>query len=876
MMKFLKRILSVLLVLALLCCSAFAEAPKADALLEGQLSMQDIETINGGHAKPFTQNGCVTFVAGPCADGPVKTEGDARRVAASMIRLMGGNEKTHLEPWRVLRDSVGNVYYVYQQTYADLIVQGGAVKVITDPAGNMLGLTGSLVTELPQETDSAITAQEAEALVIQHETGLHRPEPQIMTELTGRIVLPVQRELDMDSEEESELSRFVWAVYTTNPMASVSSGTDLPYLAHYVTLNGEYLYNLPTILPGDAVAKAGYDANYVFQFMESVPYTGYVDMADGSQREITVDVMRDTRTGMYYLGNIEHKIVVADCWEFLYNHGNVQLEYSTDNLSWDQVGLKSLYNYCRAYDYYKALGWEGGDGQGTPIIILKDFCDKDHHPMDNAAYVGKYYGWQAFLSSSVNRFSECLDVIAHEFTHCVTHSVMTYNGYMNDYGAINESMSDIQGNLCEMMFGATTDETWLIGENAMKVRSMSAPHLYQQPDYSWDIYYQPKVKNPTDVNDRGGVHTNSSLLNHLAYRLCALGGMTLEEARAFWFAMDCAMVPGTDYPQLKELLPWVMHYMGMDAYQSALAEALTATRLGDDALPETLEENQALLTLNLPDTEIFNNGSWMLSLVSLNVEKLEEKLKTVTEKVRNQDLEDFPLLLRSLIGLFQNASVSEEEHKMRAEALGAFVESITEIMEKDQWSSDSQAWINQLKLNPDVKETVDWLRANVEEVFYSASGSAGPDGHTITMMSRPGRTIPCLLYMTVEPNSTVLKQFNVVFYVNHQWMDITSVLSLNQDPKEANTEIMDRVMDDLTSKIADLIFERASLNDYLDLLTLDVKGGETTEIPNTGLEQVDLSANMASGIALDDTLEVINTKSRPKLPEDAPAPEPVL
>ena len=103
--------------------------------------------------------------------------------------------------------------------------------------------------------------------------------------------------------------------------------------------------------------------------------------------------------------------------------------------------------------------------------------------MDNAAYAGKFYGWQTFLSSSVNDFAQCLDVAAHEFTHCVTGTVMTYNAYKNDYGAINEAISDIQGNLCEMLAGATEDNTWLIGENSLNtVRSMSDPHLFQQPE----------------------------------------------------------------------------------------------------------------------------------------------------------------------------------------------------------------------------------------------------------------------------------------------------------------------------------------------------------------------------------------------------------
>ena len=46
----------------------------------------------------------------------------------------------------------------------------------------------------------------------------------------------------------------MWAVYTDNPDASVGKGVDLPYLAHYITMDGEYLYNLPTVMPGDDAA----------------------------------------------------------------------------------------------------------------------------------------------------------------------------------------------------------------------------------------------------------------------------------------------------------------------------------------------------------------------------------------------------------------------------------------------------------------------------------------------------------------------------------------------------------------------------------------------------------------------------------------------
>ena len=860
-----KKFIAMILVLALVCSAAFAETAAVSPALSGQLTVEDIQALNGGAANIYTQDGQVTFIDGTCASEPIKSVEDAGRVVDGLIELLGGNADTHFEPWRVLNDSFGNVYYVFQQTYADIVVLGGAVKIVTDAEGNMLGLTGSVADELPDadELKEQVTAEQAEEIVAQQEIKLHHPEPEIMEGMTRKIVLPVNRELDPDAEDT--LSRFVWAVYTNHPAASVSAGTELPYLAHYVTLAGEYLYSLPTILPGDAVADAGYDANYVFQFMEPADYTGYVDVADGSEQEITVTLMRDTRTGMYYLGNIERRIVVADCWEFLYNGGAVVLEYSPDNLEWDQSSLKSLYNYCRAYDYYKAIGWEGGDGQGTPIIILKDFCDDNHVPIDNAAYAGKYCGWQAFLSSSINHYSECLDVLGHEFTHCVTGSVMTYNAYLNDFGAINEAMSDIQGNICEMLMSPTGDETWLIGENAAAIRSMSDPHRFGQPEYSWDVYYKANVKTPTTVNDRGGVHTNSSLLNNLAYQLCVNSGMALEEARAFWFAVDCAMVPGTDYPQLRALLPWVLKNSGLNAYQEALAEAISITRLGDGTLPESLAENQALLTLDLPDTEIFNDGNWMLSVYSLNVEKLGEVILSLSAKINSGDTDDLPKLLRDLLEMFHPKPTPVPE---KTEKKG-FWETLMEVVEEalEEKAKEDQAEQKAgLGNEDDWKELIEWLRSAMQDVFYTSNGSAGQDGHTVTMMSRPGYTIPALIYVTLEPNSDVLKQLNTVIYLNHHWIDVTGLFS-DQEGEEEKSGLSLLLDSEVFSEFLSIIASSSSFSDYVDALALNVKGGEVFEIPAAGLEKVDLSLNMAA--QTEKNTEVVNTKSRPKLPKES-------
>ena len=78
-----------------------------------------------------------------------------------MLTLLGGGEQTRFEPWRTLTDTSGNRYYVFQQMYAGVTVSGGAVKVVTDAEGRMLGLVSSVEVELPETEVSEGIAAEA-------------------------------------------------------------------------------------------------------------------------------------------------------------------------------------------------------------------------------------------------------------------------------------------------------------------------------------------------------------------------------------------------------------------------------------------------------------------------------------------------------------------------------------------------------------------------------------------------------------------------------------------------------------------------------------------------------------------------------------------
>ena len=746
------------------------------------------------------------FLDGSSVNAIVNSMEEAAAVIENIKEKIGGDERTVFEPWRTLTDSKGNNYCVFMQMYSNVTVSGGAVKVVTDPEGKVLGIVSSVESDLPDAgLQEGIGAAEAQHIVTGHLSETGNDDPQLLDEYTEKVLLPVNLELDPESEEEKEEVRFVWSVYTDNDLDSITGSSELPYLAHYVTMDGEYLYSLPTIIPGDEAGISGYAGSYVFEFMEPAEYTGEVTLSDGTTKEISVTLMRDSRTGMYYLGNLERRIVVADCYEFLYNKGAVVMEASPDNTGWDDTCLLSLYNYCRAFDYYQEIGWTSGDGLGTPIMILKDYCDKNHTPIDNAAYAGKYYGWQLFLSSSTNDFSQCLDVLAHEFSHCVTGSVMTYNAYMNDYGAINEAISDIQGNICEMMTGATEDTTWELGENSSQpVRSMSDPHKYNQPEYTWDFYYTPDVSIPTDLNDRGGVHSNSSLLNRTAYLLCTEGGMTLEEARDFWFAVDCSMVPGTDYAQLSELMPWVLANIGLDEYLPSLREAMKETNLASKKLPKSFEDDRALVTMRLPDTEAFTDGNWALFILSADADEIMNRAGAIAASQG------------------EYASSLEE---LKSQLFDAAIQFVFENEESD---------IFQTTLG-------EWLAENFKDLLYMANSSAGQDGRTISMICPKGYTIPLLLYLKFEPNSMKPSGIGLAVCLYGKWVDLSlpaADVANEIELEEMTAEYEDELSNDLYPAIDEIVNLVVENQDSGRTFYYEIKGGETCEIPSTGLEDV--------------------------------------
>lgn len=502
----------------------------------------------------------------------------------------------------------------------------------------------------------------------------------------------------------------------------------------------------------------------------------------GKPGTITVPVMQDPGTGRWYLGDPERKIAVGDFRRMVLEGQKDCLLWSSENDGWDPVDVLTYYRIIQCRDYYARKGLNGPDGEGTPILLLTNLCLVTGESMENACYIGMLgEAWQTFAYSRDVAFGKCLDILAHEYAHCLTETSAPGGLYKDDYGAINEAMSDILGNICEMQMGETADTEWNLGENlGSPFRAMSNPHEYNQPEYVWDQYYAPGALHPNDINDRGGVHVNSSILNYAASQLCLEGGMTLDEALDFWLAVDLGLSPRTDYYQMTDLMEWALETTGLEKYQAGLRELTEKTRMALTERPEKVPEGQMRVELTLPDTETMRDHGWILTAV----------------QVRGWEALD---LMLDLIG-------NESEEK-GAPGFGDLIDMLTaENTGGSEWSS------------PEMTQ----LMNRFNQIFSTGSAWVSREGEPLTMILERG--LPTF-YILFNMDLNTLETRCLAFMIGNEWVDMSRLAS--DTPEEEDEAEAMAIMGDL-ARIG------------LELLMPD--DTELKVLPGTGLESMTLPA----------------------------------
>ncbi|HEY6935239.1 MAG TPA: M4 family metallopeptidase [Marmoricola sp.] len=209
--------------------------------------------------------------------------------------------------------------------------------------------------------------------------------------------------------------------------------------------------------------------------------------------------------------------------------------------------------------------------------------------------------WDGHEMAYGDGFASADDVVGHELTHSVTEHTSDLL-YWYQSGAINESMSDVMGELIDQWDGIGSDgegSRWVLGEDLPgsvgPARNMKAPasapagvvldkdgtpvYWYPQPDRMSSKYYfehdaLANAAGAQDFNDdNGGVHINSGVGNKAAYLIVdggvfngvdvvGLGGAdpatrsaAITKAARIYYLTDQLLPSAANYADLYRVLP---------------------------------------------------------------------------------------------------------------------------------------------------------------------------------------------------------------------------------------------------------------------------------------------------------------------------------
>lgn len=462
-------------------------------------------------------------------------------------------------------DSLGVTHTTYQQTYNDVPVFGGDVKIHRQANGNRfatghtisnLGATPS--NETPNSTVNTTPSITAAAAEVAAQTLASHP-----TATARSTTLYIFNEQLLNKLKPSQ-NVLVWEVdlYQAEPLFHEYFYIDAD--------TGELVYQIHGV--HDAITRQIYDCSYGWYC--------YLDETDD-----TTGYIYGRSEGMPARGANPNWYITSLT--------------DTDDL-YDNLG--NLYNY-----YLTNFGRDGANGSGG----MGDGTYYTTTDTNGLTYIDYYYLSESDYLSCPNAFFDGIgsmhycegfvtnDISGHEYAHAVNHfSVRDGNGdpsgleYINESGALNEANSDVFGEALEYYVTGSSD--WLIGEDSPlgTLRSMSDPTTYTYTDDSSNSVPYPDRYNSESYycgeSDSGGVHINSSVINKAAYLIaeggtfntCTITGLgRAKEEAIFYRAQSTYYTTTTDFNETYTALLAACAdlYSGTDCKE--VEKALRATEL---------------------------------------------------------------------------------------------------------------------------------------------------------------------------------------------------------------------------------------------------------------------------------------------------------
>lgn len=554
-----------------------ADIENAETKLEDKTdyTLEDLAELNGIQVDELNigldEEGYVNFIGNKYCNEIIKDEIDAQNSLEHIKSILQMDDIQLVFRRSDISPTTDTTYYTFIQVmdaemfdeYQVAYFGTNTLKVIVDKDGYTAGVSCDLKHgELAGIADERkVTPAEAEEY-IQSVVGEGK---NVYTENT-QVAFWTDDQVPSSVGENGGKIVPVWCIYADN--VDENTVQTRPYSLYVVPAikgSGEAdlitagIYNVEKL--GNVAEKEGeYTSEAFFENKEDAgEYTydvnlewvkiSYPEYAGELSRQISVPVMYEKSTGLYYMGDYNERLSVANMYDMVGFHVlNPLVSDNPDDInSWhfenmtysDDDGEIQYFcdpNYIVAsfeayrtvyFGFQERYGLNSYDKSGMPLLLLVYRTEGSEYPKDvsefvvNAGNGDQTMDWGMFLTSPA--LAECIGMTTmfHEYTHGINGCLATTQ-YMNEQGAIKESYADIIGlQMAQIYQSDRLNYKWKIGADySAGLRDFSNPRLFNQPLAIGDINYVYPVDSSLAVYlDNGGVHLNSGVLNYFAYRL---------------------------------------------------------------------------------------------------------------------------------------------------------------------------------------------------------------------------------------------------------------------------------------------------------------------------------------------------------------------
>lgn len=531
-----------------------------------------------------SDNEHVLFVAGHYSNVTVTSEESALNAVMQMKDLIGLPDDSVMVLTGENVDTEGKKYYQFTRDVNGYMDPTQTVVIGTDAEGQVVCITSSPFENFTDKVEDAVTFSEAETFF----ENLPASDDVIdCGRKTKHEYYEPIRSFVYSHIFQEENGRYLKILVPTNyPRNPIQ-------FEHYISLEA-----------AEDPAVGTYD----YMFDASIPVED-MEFTDYYGNKVMLPVACEEGKEYYILDQKRHMVSILE-EDSVYEE---TLLYFDDPSELSPIYVSGFHNMQLTFDAYEALGLYHNE---KPILVHW-FPDDTR---DNISC--DYYSDVININFKNHPNTSCLDLAGHELAHAIVFIRTTDFPYRDVTGTINESYADIFGNLMEMLLyekgalpGVPVDtENWYIAESigiqdGIEQRCMANPPVASQPTRVYDPFYV--ITNPEAgyYEDLGGLHTNSGVINNIAYRMYKEVGLSYEEIITIFYNIMPLLSYYTNYNMMAGFIEYSMQSSGYDAQTCSrvheLFEDSAAYRYDPNETWTTVTPNEGFykLTFKMTDTD---------------------------------------------------------------------------------------------------------------------------------------------------------------------------------------------------------------------------------------------------------------------------------